>query len=201
MISTTISRLLNKRLKNWKLPSLRSSSQNKDFVPILSCTNEVNTAYEVNTATIQVSPARTQVSTPSTQVSTANLSDVTVYAFWPINQMRECRGLRNQDRRNWNQDSSRRTVNVEETSSKAMLAIDGAVPPPPTRLFSLSDLDLSNSGLEEFQQPEFEGYGPKISKSVSKDISNEVRKSLDAPLVEELVSDVDKFEKKTVFSY
>ncbi|GKG24149.1 hypothetical protein Tco_0392185, partial [Tanacetum coccineum] len=26
---------------------------------------------------------------------------------------------------NWNQDSSRRTVNVEETSSIAMLAIDG----------------------------------------------------------------------------
>ncbi|GJR32062.1 putative ribonuclease H-like domain-containing protein [Tanacetum coccineum] len=39
---------------------------------------------------------------------------------------RECRGPRNQDSRNWNQDSSRRTVNVEETSSKAMLAIDGA---------------------------------------------------------------------------
>ncbi|GJY62222.1 ribonuclease H-like domain-containing protein, partial [Tanacetum coccineum] len=38
---------------------------------------------------------------------------------------RECRGPRNQDCRNWNQDSSRRTVNVEETSSKAMLAIDG----------------------------------------------------------------------------
>ncbi|GJZ09205.1 putative ribonuclease H-like domain-containing protein [Tanacetum coccineum] len=38
---------------------------------------------------------------------------------------RECRGPRNQDRRNKNQDSSRRTVNVEETSSKAMLAIDG----------------------------------------------------------------------------
>ncbi|GKG22119.1 hypothetical protein Tco_0384714, partial [Tanacetum coccineum] len=30
-----------------------------------------------------------------------------------------------QDSRNRNQDSSRRTVNVEETSSKAMLAIDG----------------------------------------------------------------------------
>ncbi|GKC81460.1 ribonuclease H-like domain-containing protein [Tanacetum coccineum] len=39
---------------------------------------------------------------------------------------RECRGLRNQDNRNKNQDSSRRTVNVEETSSKAMVAIDGA---------------------------------------------------------------------------
>ncbi|GJV57406.1 putative ribonuclease H-like domain-containing protein [Tanacetum coccineum] len=138
-----------------------------------------------------------------------------------------------------NKDSSRRTVNVEETSSKAMLAIDGAgfdwsymaddevptnmalmafsdseevrylikvekglgfasynvVPPPHTGLFVPPTLNLSNSGLEEFQQPEFEGE-PNISKSVSKDVSNEVRKSPDAPLVEELVSDVDKFEKK-----
>ncbi|GKA56086.1 hypothetical protein Tco_0755158 [Tanacetum coccineum] len=39
---------------------------------------------------------------------------------------RECRGPRNQDNRNKNQDSSRRTINVEETSSKAMVAIDGA---------------------------------------------------------------------------
>ncbi|GJT34368.1 ribonuclease H-like domain-containing protein [Tanacetum coccineum] len=39
---------------------------------------------------------------------------------------RECRGPRNQDSRNRNQDNSRRTVNVEETSSKAMVAIDGA---------------------------------------------------------------------------
>ncbi|GKE28437.1 ribonuclease H-like domain-containing protein [Tanacetum coccineum] len=39
---------------------------------------------------------------------------------------RKCRGTRNQDSRNRNQDSSRRTVNVEETSSKAMVAIDGA---------------------------------------------------------------------------
>ncbi|GJT95017.1 putative ribonuclease H-like domain-containing protein [Tanacetum coccineum] len=42
------------------------------------------------------------------------------------------------------------------------------------------------------------GYGPKTSKSVSEDISNEVRESPDALLVEELVSD-DKLEKKTVF--
>ncbi|GJX93285.1 hypothetical protein Tco_0347871 [Tanacetum coccineum] len=72
------------------------------------------------------------------------------------------------------------------------------VPPPPTGLFSPPTIDLSNSGLEEFQQPEFEGYGPKISKSVSEDISNEVMKSPDAPLVEELVSN-DKLEKKTIF--
>ncbi|GKF05608.1 ribonuclease H-like domain-containing protein, partial [Tanacetum coccineum] len=87
---------------------------------------------------------------------------------------RECRGVRNQDNRNMNQDSSRRTINVEETSSKAMLAIDGAC------------FDWSYMADDE------------TSKSVSKDISNEVRESPDAPLVEELVSD-DKLEKKTIF--
>ncbi|GJT45724.1 ribonuclease H-like domain-containing protein [Tanacetum coccineum] len=240
---------------------------------------------------------------------------------------RECRGPRNQDSKNWNQDRSRKTVNVEETSSKAMLAIDGVgfdwsymadnevptnmaliafsdfefnkfefnlatykrglasvkeqlvfhknnevlfyeqlailkrdisykdskisvlkseleklkqkkesnqlkienfdnasqslykligsripdksrkglgfvsynvVPPPPTGLFSPPNLDLSNSGLEGFQQPKFEGYGPKTSKSVSEDTSNEVRESLDASLVKELVSN-DKLERKTIF--
>ncbi|GKD85844.1 hypothetical protein Tco_1356998 [Tanacetum coccineum] len=64
-----------------------------------------------------------------------------------------------------------------------------AIPPPHIGLFSPSNLDLSYSSLEEFQQPEFEGYGPRPSKSVSEDISNKVRESLDAPLVEELVSD------------
>ncbi|GJU09242.1 ribonuclease H-like domain-containing protein [Tanacetum coccineum] len=38
---------------------------------------------------------------------------------------RECRNPRSQENRNRSQDSSRRTVNVEESSSKAMLAIDG----------------------------------------------------------------------------
>ncbi|GJT94083.1 putative ribonuclease H-like domain-containing protein [Tanacetum coccineum] len=169
---------------------------------------------------------------------------------------RECRGPRNQDSRNRNQDSSRRTVNVEESSSKAMVAIDGAGfdwsymadEEVPTNmalmvfsdsevhndktcsktclksfetlktqlddlriefnksefnlatykegLFSPLNLDLSYFGLEEFQQLEFESYGPK---SVSEDIFNEVRESLDASLVEELVSN-DKLEKKTVFT-
>ncbi|GJY35376.1 retrovirus-related pol polyprotein from transposon TNT 1-94 [Tanacetum coccineum] len=43
---------------------------------------------------------------------------------------------------------------------------------------------------------EFEGYGPKTSMNVSEDASNKVRESLDALLVEELVSN-DK--KKTIF--
>ncbi|GKC44682.1 putative ribonuclease H-like domain-containing protein [Tanacetum coccineum] len=167
---------------------------------------------------------------------------------------RECRSPRNQESRprnhnngNMNQDSSRRTVNVEETSSKAMVAIDGAdseiialkseieklkkekecnqikidkfenaskcldkligsqisdnskkcvgynaIPPPPTGLFAPPTIDLSNSGLEEFQQPEFKGYGPKASKSVCVDTSNEVKKTPDTPLVEELVSEKEK---------
>nr|GEW60802.1 hypothetical protein [Tanacetum cinerariifolium] len=131
------------------------------------------------------------------------------------------------------QESSRRTVHVEETPPKAMVAIDGvgfdwsymaedeaptnmafmdsldsesldkligsqipnnnkkdlgyesyyAVLPPPTGLFSPPKLDVSNSGLEKFKQPEFESYGPKTSKSVSEDISYKVKESYDAPLV------------------
>ncbi|GJW85613.1 hypothetical protein Tco_0158758 [Tanacetum coccineum] len=71
-----------------------------------------------------------------------------------------------------------------------------AISPPPTGLFTPPTIDLSNSSLEEFQQPEFEGYGPKASKSVSKDTSNEVKKTSDAPLGEKLVSEK---EKKTIF--
>nr|GEV78230.1 hypothetical protein [Tanacetum cinerariifolium] len=61
------------------------------------------------------------------------------------------------------------------------------VSPPPIGLFSPLKLDLSNSDLEEFQQPEFEGYGPKTSKSVSKDISNEVihKRKIKAMLTED----------------
>nr|GEY16124.1 hypothetical protein [Tanacetum cinerariifolium] len=78
--------------------------------------------------------------------------------------------------------------------------------PPHTGLFSPLKLDLSNSGLEEFKQPKFEGYGPKTSKSVCEDISNEVKEYPDAPLVKDRVSDnkdcsVDSpvvVEKKTV---
>ncbi|GKF73118.1 hypothetical protein Tco_0219450, partial [Tanacetum coccineum] len=114
-----------------------SSSQNMAFVSSLSSTNEVNTAYRVSTANTQVSPASTQVSTASTQVSTANLSDAIVYAFVAsqpnrsqlvhedLEQIHED-DLEELDLKNRNQDSSRRTVNVEETSSKGMVAIDGS---------------------------------------------------------------------------
>ncbi|GJW91692.1 retrovirus-related pol polyprotein from transposon TNT 1-94 [Tanacetum coccineum] len=102
-------------------------------------TNEVNTAYRVSTDNTQVSLASTQVSTASTQKTgrkiNINGSDTTGYDkskvecfnYHKIRHFaRKCRGPRNYDSRNRNQDSSRRTINVEETSSKAMVAIDGA---------------------------------------------------------------------------
>ncbi|GKE31910.1 hypothetical protein Tco_1451232, partial [Tanacetum coccineum] len=64
-----------------------------------------------------------------------------------------------------------------------------AVPHPPTSLFAPPTIDLSNSGLEEFQEPEFEGYGPKTNKSVSEVEPKKVRKNDDAPIIEDWVSD------------
>nr|GEV53272.1 hypothetical protein [Tanacetum cinerariifolium] len=40
----------------------------------------------------------------------------------------------------------------------------------------------------EFQQPEFEAYRPKTSKSASEDILNELKKHHDVPLVKNKVS-------------
>ncbi|GJY88309.1 retrovirus-related pol polyprotein from transposon TNT 1-94 [Tanacetum coccineum] len=59
------------------------------------------------------------------------------------------------------------------------------VAPPPTSLFSPLTIDLSSSGLEEFQQPEFKGYGLRANKSVCDYSSNETKKNSDAPLIEE----------------
>ncbi|GJW13848.1 putative ribonuclease H-like domain-containing protein, partial [Tanacetum coccineum] len=286
-------RIVEQEVKRTASSSSNSSSQNMAFVSSPSSTDKANTACEVNTANTKVSQASTQVSSASTQKTgrkiTINGSDIAGYdkskvEYFNCHKLghfaREYRGPKDQDNRNLNQDNSKRTINVEETSSKAMLSIDGAgfdwsymnevifeqiavlkrdisykdleisvlkseleklkqekesnqlkikifdnafkgldkligsqitdnsrkgvgfvsyndVPPPHTGLFSPPKLDLSNSGLEVFQQPEFKGYGPKASKSVSEDISNEVRESPDALLVEELVSN-DKLEKKTV---
>ncbi|GJY01216.1 hypothetical protein Tco_0359368 [Tanacetum coccineum] len=108
---------------------------------------------QVSPASTQVSTASTQVSTANLSddtiyaflVSQPNMCQL-VYedleqiheddieemdlkwqlALLSMRTRRECKGPRNRDNRIRNQDSTRRTVNVEEISSKAMLAIDGA---------------------------------------------------------------------------
>nr|GFA03180.1 hypothetical protein [Tanacetum cinerariifolium] len=59
------------------------------------------------------------------------------------------------------------------------------VAPPPIGLFAPLTIDLSNSSLEVFKQPEFKGYRPKGSKSVSVDTSNDVKKAVDALIIED----------------
>ncbi|GKB07351.1 hypothetical protein Tco_0835635, partial [Tanacetum coccineum] len=170
------------------------SSQNVAFVSSSSSTNEVNTAYGISTANLSDAtvyafsanqPNGSQhVHEDLEQIHEDDLEEMDLksqLALLSMRTRRECKGPRNQDSRNWNQDSSRRTVNMEETSSKAMLAIDGAG-------FDWSYMEddevPSNMALMAFSdsEPEFEGYGPKTSKSISEDTSNEVREYPDALL-------------------
>nr|GEW65595.1 copia protein [Tanacetum cinerariifolium] len=61
----------------------------------------------------------------------------------------------------------------------------------------LEEMDL-NSIHEEFQHPEFKGYGPKASKSVYVNTSNEIKKALDAPIIKDWVFDSDEDESKVM---
>nr|GEX66902.1 putative ribonuclease H-like domain-containing protein [Tanacetum cinerariifolium] len=101
---------------------------------------------------------------------------------------RECREPKNQDSRNMYQDRPRRTVHVEETPPKAMLAIDGV---GFDWSYMAEDEVSTNMALMTFSdsKPEIEGYRPKTSKNVSEEIPNEVKESPVAPLVKYRVSD------------
>ncbi|GJX40897.1 reverse transcriptase domain-containing protein [Tanacetum coccineum] len=128
-----------------------SSSQNIAFVSSPSSTNEVNTAnVQVSIANSPVSTADSPDSTANLsdaivytflenqpngsqlvyenleQIHEDDLEEMNLKWQLALLSVRAKRGLRNQDNRNRNQDSSRRTVDVEETSSKSMVAIDGA---------------------------------------------------------------------------
>ncbi|GJS34889.1 putative ribonuclease H-like domain-containing protein [Tanacetum coccineum] len=74
------------------------------------------------------------------------------------------------------------------------------VPPLPTGLFSPPTIDLSSSGLKEFQQPEFEGYGVNVNKSVSENSSNENKRNTGAPIIKDWVSDCDEDECEEMIS-
>nr|GEY27400.1 ribonuclease H-like domain-containing protein [Tanacetum cinerariifolium]GEY74853.1 ribonuclease H-like domain-containing protein [Tanacetum cinerariifolium] len=53
---------------------------------------------------------------------------------------------------------------ISDNSRKVLrFASYNAFAPPPIGLFAPPTIDLSNSGLEEFQHPKFKGYGPKAT--------------------------------------
>ncbi|GKF60657.1 hypothetical protein Tco_0177443, partial [Tanacetum coccineum] len=115
--------------------SSSSSSQNMDFVSSPSSTNEVNTAYGVSTANLSddtiyaflaSQPNRSQlVYEDLEQIHEDDIEEMDLKWQLALLSMRTRSRPRSQDSKNRNQDSSRRTINVEETSSKAMVAIDG----------------------------------------------------------------------------
>nr|GFA53294.1 putative ribonuclease H-like domain-containing protein [Tanacetum cinerariifolium] len=84
-------------------------------------------------------------------------------------------------------------VNTASSQTSTTNLSDATIPPPPTGLFSPLKLDLSNFGLEEFKQSDFQSYGPKSceteSKNACKYIRNELKESPNAPLVTDRVSD------------
>ncbi|GJX78385.1 hypothetical protein Tco_0325196 [Tanacetum coccineum] len=140
-------KIVEPEVKRSVISSSNLGSQNLAFLLGHSSTNDVNTAN------VHVSTGSTSVSTAITNNSTACLSDATIYAYlatqpngsqvvhedleqihkdnldeidlkWQL-ALLKCKNPKSQENRNKSQDSSRRTVNVEESSSKAMLAIDG----------------------------------------------------------------------------
>ncbi|GJV92609.1 retrovirus-related pol polyprotein from transposon TNT 1-94 [Tanacetum coccineum] len=145
---------------------------------------------EVDTANIQVSIVSKPVSTASTHDDTAKLSDATVYAFLanqPNSFMADEEVPTNIALMTFSDSEFNKSEFDLATYKRGLAFVEeqlvfykknevikgmgfdsyNAVAPPPTGLFAPPTIDLSNSGLKEFQQPEFKGYGLKANKSVS----------------------------------
>nr|GEU85327.1 hypothetical protein [Tanacetum cinerariifolium] len=170
-------KIVEQDVKRTVVSSSSSGSLNMAFLSSPGSTNEVDTA------SIQFSAVSTPVSTVSSPDNTANLSDATVKKItingsdtagydktkvecFNCHKMghfaKECRSLRNQESRPINQESSRKTMIMEDTSSKAMVAIDRASfdwsymaddeVPTNMALMAFSDLEVSDSDEDEFEE-------------------------------------------------
>ncbi|GJT01172.1 putative ribonuclease H-like domain-containing protein [Tanacetum coccineum] len=64
----------------------------------------------------------------------------------------------------------------------------------------ITDNSRKGVGFENYNVPEFEGYGVKVNKSVYENSSNETKKTHDAPIIEEWVSDSDEDESEVMIS-
>ncbi|GJZ44509.1 hypothetical protein Tco_0591764, partial [Tanacetum coccineum] len=240
-------KIVEQEIKRTVTSSSNSSSQNVAFVSTPSSTNDVNTAsVPVSTAS---TPVSTVVHEDLEQIHDDDLEEMDLKWQLALLSMRARKfyqrtgkkitingsdtvGSRSYDSRNRNQESSKRTVNIEEITPKAMVAVDGTgfdwsfmadeeVPTnmalmafsdsevpndktfPNSCLFAPATIDLSNSGLKEFQLPEFEGYGAKVNKSACENSSNKIKKTIGAPIIEDWVLDSDEdeseFTKKACF--
>nr|GEY19239.1 hypothetical protein [Tanacetum cinerariifolium] len=83
-------------------------------------------------------------------------------------------------------ESTRLKIKFFDNASKSLDKLIGSQIP-----------DKSRKGVRSSNSPSLKAMDLSLVR-VSEDISNEVRESLDAPLVKELVLD-DKLEKKTIF--
>ncbi|GJR40383.1 hypothetical protein Tco_1216067 [Tanacetum coccineum] len=113
----------------------------------------------------------------------------------------ECRAQEARKVSSENQDKHLEKQGTKKTHPKAMLAI----------MMVPKKLDMSYSGLDEFKEPEFKGYGTENSKQESNIVcdkkSDDSKKSSDDSLVKEQVSkDTSSFvesslnvDKETVF--
>ncbi|GJU24395.1 ribonuclease H-like domain-containing protein [Tanacetum coccineum] len=187
-------KIVEQEVKRSVTSSSNSNSQNVAFVSTPSSTNDVNTSNVlVKFASSSLSIASSTDNTARLSDATIyafldnqpngsqrtrkkiiiNGSDTAGYDKKKVecfnchkmgHFVRECRNLRSQENRSRNQDSSRRTMNVEESSSKAMLAIDEAgvdwsymtEEEVPTNFaliaFSDSELNKSKSDLANYKR-------------------------------------------------
>nr|GEU51760.1 ribonuclease H-like domain-containing protein [Tanacetum cinerariifolium] len=191
--------------------STNLSSQNMAFMssPSPNSTNEVPTDFRVSTSSPQVSTVNLSDVTVYTflanqpngsqlmhedqeQIHKDDLEEMDLKWQLALLSMRAKRVLRSQENITRNQETIRRAVNVEDTSSKAMVAIDGAG-------FNWShiadDEAPTNMAFMAFSD----------SKTSCVKISNPVKENNDAPLIEDWESeredDVESLptiERKTV---
>nr|GEV25949.1 retrovirus-related Pol polyprotein from transposon TNT 1-94 [Tanacetum cinerariifolium] len=144
-------KIVEQEVKRTVASSSSSKSQNMAFLSSPGSTNEVDTAsIQVSTISTPVSTVSSHDNTTNLsdatvydflanqpngsqlvhedlkQIHEDDMEEIDLKWQLALLSMRARRLLRNQESRPRNQDSSRKTVNVEDTSSKAMVTIDGA---------------------------------------------------------------------------